>query len=63
MYLIATGIGEHRGIGNLKKCANKNVHHYNWHRGAPWHWYSEKMYKQKCTPLQLASGSTVALVA
>ena len=62
MYIITTGIVEHRGIGTLKKCTNKKVHHYNWHRGAPWHWYPEKIYKQKCTPLQLALGSTVASV-
>ena len=44
MYIITTGIGEHRGIGTLKKCTNKNEHHFNWHWGAPWHWYLEKMY-------------------
>ena len=27
---------EHRGIGALQKCTDKNLHHYNWHRGAPW---------------------------
>ena len=54
--------GENRGIGTLKKCTNKNVYPYNWHRGAAWHRYSEKMYKQKSTSLQLALGSTVASV-
>ena len=62
MYIITTGTGEHRGIDTLKKSTNKNVHHYYWHRGAPWHRCPEKMYKQKCTSLQLALGSTVALV-
>ena len=28
IYIITTGLGEHRGIGTLKKCKNKNVHHY-----------------------------------
>ena len=43
IYIITTGIGEHRGIGTLKKCTNKNVHHYNRHWGAPWPQYPEKM--------------------
>ena len=29
MDIITTGIGEHCGIGTLKKCENQNVHHTN----------------------------------
>ena len=35
MYIITTGTGEHRGIGTLKKCKNKNIHHYTWQSPCP----------------------------
>ena len=35
MYIFTTGIEEHRGIGTLKICNNKNVHDYKWQSPHP----------------------------